>query len=145
MTDIFESLTSEHHEVERLFDAYRENAQDSIAHDICDALTVHAAVEEQVFYPAVRKWVDDGDDLANRAEDEHGTVRALIARVYEAPPIDVGSLLHELHQEVRRHVQWEEAELFPQLQDTNADFAALGTQLDPARAAASSRRSGRSG
>src|SRR3954471_1437868 len=96
MADLIESLCRDHREVEQLFAAYAENSEDRLAHEICDALTLHSEVEEQVLYPEVRRLVDGGDDLANDAEAEHGAVRALIAHVYEAPPIDLRPLVEEL-------------------------------------------------
>ncbi len=101
--------------------------------------------EEQVLYPELRRIVDDGDDLANVAEDEHGAVRALIARVYEAPPPDLAPLIDEMRQLVERHVESEENDLFPRLRDSGADAEALGRRADAARGEASSRSSGQVG
>jgi hemerythrin superfamily protein len=142
MTDIFESLTRDHRDVEKLFTRFAESDDDSIAHEICDALTLHAEVEEQVLYPELRRIVDGGDDLADIAEAEHGAARLVIARVYEAPPADLGPLMHELRAGIEHHVTSEENELFPQLQESGADAQALGQKADAVRAAASSRGSG---
>jgi hemerythrin superfamily protein len=145
MTDFFESLANDHRDVEKLFSAFETDHDDATAHEICAALTLHAEVEEQVLYPEIRRIVDDGDDLANAAEDEHGAVRALIARVYEAPPPDLGPLMDEMRQLVERHVQSEEVELFPRLRDSGADPEALGARADAARGEAVSRSSGQVG
>jgi hemerythrin superfamily protein len=145
MTDLFESLSSEHRAVEDLFAAFEKDHDDATAREICDALTLHTEVEEQVLYPELRRIVDDGDDLANLAEDEHGAVRALIARVYEAPPIDLAPLIDEMRQLVERHVQSEETGLFPRLREAGADPEALGARAEAARGEATSRSSGQVG
>jgi hemerythrin superfamily protein len=145
MTDLFESLTQDHRDVEALFAAYAERGEDATAHAICDALTVHTRAEEEVLYPEIRRLVDGGDDLANQAEAEHASVKLLIARVYETPPADLHGLIDQLRSTVELHVASEETALFPKLRDAGADAEALGRKLDAARAEAPSRSSGQVG
>jgi len=145
MTDLFESLAQDHREVEQLFAAYAERSEDATAHEICDALTLHTQIEEEVLYPEIRRLVDGGDDLANEAEDEHASAKLLIARVYEAPPIDLTEIINELRSMVELHVASEENALFPKLREAGADAEALGGKLDAARAEATSRSSGQVG
>ena len=145
MTDIFELLIRDHREVEQLFEQYATNGDDAVAHEICDALTLHSEVEEQVLYPEVRRIVDGGDDLANIAEGEHGSVRLLVARVWEAPPADLHPLIGEMRTEVARHVASEENDLFRELREAGADAEALGRKAEAARAEAPSRSSGQVG
>jgi hemerythrin superfamily protein len=145
MPDLFELLSTDHRNVNRLFVAFDADHDDAIAHEICDALTLHSEIEEQVLYPEVRRLVDDGDDLANAAEDEHGAVRALIARVYTAPPIDLAPVMNEMRALVEQHVQSEESDLFPRLRESGAEADALGHKADAVRGEASSRSSGQVG
>jgi len=145
MTDLFESLSGDHRDVERLFTSFEKDHDDATAREICDALTLHTHVEEQVLYPELRRIVDDGDDLANVAEDEHGAVRALIAHVHETPPPDLGPAIDEMRQLVERHVESEENDLFPRLRDSGADAEALGRRADAVRGEAASRSSGQVG
>jgi len=145
MTDLLEALGREHSDVKKLFASYAESGDDATAHKICDALTLHAQVEEEVLYPEVRRLVDDGDDLANTAEAEHAAIRALIAHVYESPPPDLRPLVDELRRNVEHHVAIEESELFPMLRASGADVEALGQKFDAARGEASSRSSGQVG
>jgi iron-sulfur cluster repair protein YtfE (RIC family) len=145
VTDIFELLTHDHREVEQLFERFETSGDDVVAHEICDALTLHSEIEEQVLYPEIRRLVDDGDDMANIAEAEHGSVRLLIARVWEAPPIDLHSLIGELRAQVERHVASEENDLFRELRGAGADAEALGRKAEAARAEAPSRSSGQVG
>jgi hemerythrin superfamily protein len=145
MTDIFESLARDHRDVEKLFARYAETGDDAIAHDICDALTIHTEVEEHALYPELRRIVDDGDDMANVAEAEHAAARVLIARIYETPPIDLRPLVDELRATVEHHVAAEESDLFPRLRESGADAEALGRKADAARGEVPSRSSGQVG
>ena len=145
MTDLFDALSRDHRDVEHLFARYAETADDVVAHEICEALTLHAEVEEAVLYPELRRIVDDGDDMANVAEAEHGAMRLLIARVYESPPIDLSPLIDELRTDVEHHVTVEEVDLFPLLREAGANAEALGQKVDMVRGEASSRSSGQVG
>ena len=75
-------LTADHREVKALFEKYEKLAEDdgnaadrqALAKTICDMLTVHATIEEEIFYPAARKATED-DDLLDEAEVEHAPPR----------------------------------------------------------------------
>ena len=69
-----------------MFKAYDKTDDDAkkqeLAKNICMALTVHAQIEEEIFYPAAYEALDeDGDELLNEAEVEHATCKALIAEI----------------------------------------------------------------
>jgi len=145
MTDLFDGLSRDHREIERLFVTYADGGDELVAHDICDALTLHSEVEEQVLYPEVRRIVDGGDDIANDAETEHAGVRALIARVHESPPLDLRALMDALRRNVASHVESEEHDIFHRLRESGIDAEALGRKADASRGEASSRSSGQVG
>jgi hemerythrin superfamily protein len=142
MTDVFEALSQDHRDAAGLFDRYEETGDDADARQICDALTLHAEVEEQVLYPELRRIVDDGDDLANEAEAEHATIRLIIARILESPPPDLRPVIDELRKGVEHHVTEEERTIFPLLLDAGVDADALGRKLEAVRGEAPSRSSG---
>jgi hemerythrin superfamily protein len=139
VSGIFEALSADHREVEQLFEQYATHPDDTVARQICDALTIHAEVEERVLYPELRRIVDGGDDLADDAEAEHAAIRLLIARVHEEPPIDLQPLIDGLRDDVEQHVAVEEHSLFPMLRESGADAEALGRRLETARAEAAAR------
>jgi hemerythrin superfamily protein len=141
-TDIFDSLTADHREVEDLLDRARRDGDPVLVRQACDALTRHAEIEESVLYPELRRIVDGGDDMANDAIDEHAAMRTLVAQIYEAPPADLTPVLDALQSNVLDHVKIEENEIFPALRACGADAAALGRRLDAARAEPASRRPG---
>jgi hemerythrin superfamily protein len=120
-------LLEDHREVEQLFsriEAAGGAGPDEAVQEVVRELSVHAAVEEQVLYPAIREKVPGGDELADHAIEEHQEAKELLARIdgSDGDATERRSLLARLMIEVRSHVEEEEAELFPKLQ------AAFGPQ-----------------
>ena len=142
MADGYEFLTREHREIEAMFEQYRQNPDDALARGIAEALTLHATAEEGALYPQLRKYVDDGDDLAAVAEAEHATVKSQIARLYEAPPDDLAPLMREIERNVTEHVRREEDELFPAMRDAGIDADSLARSLQQIEGEAPMRSSG---
>src|SRR5437763_1622858 len=67
-------------EFEKLHDAESDVEAEAIAVQICNELTIHATVEEEIFYPEVREAIED-EDLMDEAEVEHATAKDLIAQI----------------------------------------------------------------
>ena len=114
--DAIVMLKEEHKKVEKLFKALEKDDL-SVVPDICEALTMHAAVEESVFYPAINKEVEDQEADVAEAYEEHHLVKVLIAELRELDPSDQAykakaTVLMEL---VRHHVEEEEGEMFPEV------------------------------
>jgi hemerythrin superfamily protein len=130
-------LQDDHRKVERLFETYLHDTEDSVAREICEQLTLHAQVEEAALYPALRRNVDGGDDLADIAEQEHAAVKTLIARIYDAPPEGLLDLVAELRREVDHHVEQEESTLFPEMREAGVDAGLLGAEIEGTRRVAS--------
>jgi hemerythrin superfamily protein len=135
MADGFEILAEDHRAVARLFETFVHDNEDSVAREICEHLTSHTTVEEAAFYPAMRRYVDGGDDLADEAEQEHAAVKAIIARIYDSPPDGLLDLITELRRDVEQHVEREESELFPKMRDSGVDAERLGAEIEAVRAA----------
>jgi iron-sulfur cluster repair protein YtfE (RIC family) len=140
--DAYELLHDEHVEVAALLARYQESGDDITAREIADALTVHATIEEKVVYPALRRYVDGGDDLANDAEAEHAAVKSLIAQLLGAPPADLRPLMEAISHDVSAHVEREEQVIFPAMREAGIDSEELGQKLRAARAEVPSRGSG---
>jgi hemerythrin superfamily protein len=136
--DAITLLTTDHEEVKELFEQYQalvdEDADDedkqSLAEQICTMLTVHATIEEELFYPACREALDD-DGLLNEAEVEHQSAKDLIAQIQDSEPSDAlyDAQVKVLGEYVDHHVREEEDELFPQVQETDLDLDALGAEM----------------
>jgi hemerythrin superfamily protein len=139
MADGFEMLEADHRRVDGLFENYLHDNDEVIARDICVALTLHTEIEEAALYPALRRYVDGGDDLADEAVAEHAAIKTLIARVYDSPPPSLLDLMTEMRRDVQAHVQSEESELFPSMQEARVDAQELGAALERARAEAEAR------
>jgi hemerythrin-like domain-containing protein len=137
-TDAIALLKSDHQAVDAAFkalDTVKDDAEPEeigeIVQKVCAMLTVHAQIEEEIFYPAMRDGVDDVDDLLNEADVEHGTVKDLIARLERMDPSDEMYTANAtvLAEYVKHHVKEEEGELFPKAAKSDLDLDALGAEL----------------
>lgn len=133
-SDAIDLLMADHREVEAHFEAF-EGAEDlaekkAIADQICLALTVHATVEEEIFYPAAREAIDD-PDLLDEAVVEHEGAKILIAQIQDMLPDHpmFVAKVSVLSDQIAHHVAEEEGELFPQTRESKLDLAALGAKL----------------
>ena len=131
-------LAADHREVHALFEQYRKRASDGaageerqpLAEEICTLLTVHAALEEEIFYPAARAaGIDAG--VLDEAEVEHASAKDLIAQIREmapdAPLYD--AKVNVLGEYIDHHVGEEEQELFPKCRASAMDLNDLGIRL----------------
>ena len=136
-----ELLDADHIAVKHLFVEYARLAfaapkasaseRRELAADICQELTVHAQIEEEVFYPAVRKAVHDAAALLDEAQDEHEKVKDLVTRIegldQASPQMD--NMIAQLASLVEHHVKEERDELFPKAKAGKLDLADLGARL----------------
>jgi len=133
-------LKRDHDEVDAMFRQFEDMkddgdaaAKESLVEKICDALTVHAQIEEEIFYPAARRALqqEEGKDLLDEAAVEHQTLKDLVGRLESAPiddPLyDAG--VKVLSEYVKHHVKEEENELFPKCKSSRMDLDAVGAQL----------------
>ena len=136
--DAFALLKADHAEVKQCFKDYEKlvtsNADDddkqALAERICTLLTVHATIEEEVFYPAARDVLDDAS-LVDEADVEHASAKELIAQIESMGPADDHFDAHVkvLGEYIDHHVKEEQDELFPKLKKAGLDAAALGEQM----------------
>lgn len=121
--DAITLLKDDHANVEKLFKAYEKlgdralKSKEKTVSGIIKALSVHAAIEEQVFYPAVREEVKGtvGDVL--EAIEEHHIVKWVLSELEHLSPSEESydAKVTVLIENVRHHVKEEEKELFPQV------------------------------
>jgi hemerythrin superfamily protein len=129
MADGFAILEDAHRSIEQQFEQYFHDNEEPIARTICDALSEHAAVEEVVLYPRLRRDVPGGDELADTADNEHAIMKALVARIVDSPPESIFDLMTELRRDVGAHVRFEESEIFVRMRDARVDAERLGDDL----------------
>lgn len=120
--NVIQELLVDHREVEGLFQEMGSQAADAATRrDLADRLTMelvrHSVAEEQHLYPAVRRYVDGGDDLADKEIADHSEVERLLKELEDCQPDDArfGMLIAELKSSVTAHVRDEEDRLFPLL------------------------------
>jgi len=135
--DAIAMLTADHKKVKKLFadfdklkDAGSDEDKASIVDQICNELKIHTELEEEIFYPAVRKAIDDGD-LMDEALVEHAGAKDLIAQLEDASPEDdlYDAKVTVLGEQIDHHVKEEEGDMFPKAKKAKVDTEALGATM----------------
>ncbi|MER5461460.1 hemerythrin domain-containing protein [Streptomyces sp. NPDC002668] len=121
--DVINELTTDHREVDDLFDQIeRAEPGSPERRNLTDQLTIelvrHSVAEEEYLYPAVRRHLQDGNTLADKEIADHGRVEELLKDLEgrDAADPEFNYLLAQLRTEVEAHVRDEETHLFVQLQ-----------------------------
>lgn len=135
--DAIALLTADHEEARVLFKQYDELGdrayvtKKKLATDVCKALTVHAQIEEEIFYPALRSQGKAFQDLLDEAAVEHGGAKQLIAQIEAMEPQDdlYDAKVKVLGEQIDHHATEEEDEMFPKTRKTALDLVALGAAL----------------
>ena len=134
--DAIALLKQDHRTVEDLFAKFEKASGDgrkqSLAEEICLELSVHAQIEEEIFYPACEGKVDE--DLLKESYVEHDGAKVLIAEIIAGEPSDefYDAKVKVLQEEIEHHVEEEEKRLeglFSQARKAALDMDALGEQL----------------
>jgi hemerythrin-like domain-containing protein len=138
--DAIQLLTTDHAEVEAMFrqveSLLEPDARAPLIDDIVRELSVHAAIEEQVLYPVMRKELPDGETLIEEAIREHQQVKETLAAIEGADiATERDQLVVRLISDVRHHVEEEETELFPKLRASirKSELQEMGSKLAAAK------------
>jgi len=135
--DAFALLTSDHKRVKSLFKEFEslkgqgdDDQKATLVETICNELTVHAQIEEEIFYPALREAIDD-EDIMDEADVEHASAKQLIAQLEQ---LQVGGDHYDatvtvLGEYIDHHVKEEEGEMFSKARKADIDSAALGEEM----------------
>jgi hemerythrin superfamily protein len=140
--DACDLLDADHKAVKKMFKEYEELTESrargatqkkkELAAHICMELTVHAQIEEEIFYPAVREAIKE-TDLLDEAEVEHQTAKDLIAQIQAAgEPDDMfDAKVKVLGEYIDHHVKEERGEMFPKARAARKlDLVALRDELE---------------
>jgi hemerythrin-like domain-containing protein len=135
--DAIALLKQDHRTVSQLFEEFAkadEEEQSAIAQRVCQLLTVHAQIEEEILYPEAKEAFggeEESEDLVNEAEVEHGSAKELIAKIEAMSSDDehFKATVTVLGEYIKHHVKEEEGELFPQLKKTDLDLKEIGSRL----------------
>ena len=134
--DAIALLKADHRAVEELFEKFEKTngyeRRRKLAEEICLELSVHAQIEEEIFYPACEGKVDE--DLLKESYVEHDGAKVLIAEISSGSPDDefYDAKVKVLQEEIEHHVEEEERRmegLFAQARKARLDMDALGQQL----------------
>jgi hypothetical protein len=128
--DAISQLKQDHDKVKDLFDKFesaeRAAAKKSLAKKALEELKIHAALEEDIFYPAVRKYIES--EIMNEADEEHHVARVLIAELekMDGKGDHFEAKFTVLAENVRHHIKEEESEMFPEARRLGIDYDDLG-------------------
>ena len=129
-------LSADHRTVEDLFEQFEKASGDGrkekLARQICMELKIHAMLEEEIFYPALRGKISDED--LDEAYVEHDGAKVLINEIEAAAPSEdfYDAKVKVLKEEIEHHVKEEEKQadnIFSQARKTDVDLEMLGEQM----------------
>jgi hemerythrin superfamily protein len=136
--DAIAMLTADHKKVKGLFGDFAElkdheggeEEKSALVEKICSALKVHTEIEEEIFYPAVRKAIDDAD-LMDEALVEHAGAKELIAQLEDMDPQDdlYDAKVTVLGEQIDHHVKEEEGDMFVKAKSAKVDIVTLGAAM----------------
>ena len=130
-------LTDDHKKVKKLFKDFEKvkekgdaSEKEALVEQICTELTIHAEIEEEMFYPAAREVIED-DDLMNEAEVEHASAKDLIEQIQAMDSSDptYDAKVTVLGEYVNHHIEEEEKEMFPKVKKAKLDLEAMGEEI----------------
>ena len=139
--DAIALLKADHRTVEGLFEKFEgasgDGRKQSIAEEICKELSIHATIEEEIFYPACEGKIEE--DLLKEAYVEHDGAKVLIAEIEAGGPSDefYDAKVKVLSEQIEHHVKEEEQRMegmFAQAHKAGLDMDALGVKLTARKA-----------
>jgi hemerythrin superfamily protein len=132
--DAVDLLDADHKAVKKMFIDYSALCEDgasadlkrALAANICQAITVHAQIEEELFYPEVRQAIGD-DALMNHALEEHAEAKELIARLQSTKTVNAAydENVKKLGKVIDEHVLEERGQIFLQARRAALDLRGL--------------------
>jgi hemerythrin superfamily protein len=132
-------LKADHAEVKKCFKDYEKlvkkdagaREREALAAEICKMLSVHAQIEEEIFYPASRELVGDDASLVDEADVEHASAKELIAQIENGNADDMhfNARVKVLGEYIDHHVKEEQDELFPKVKAAGMDTKMIGQEL----------------
>ena len=140
--DAIAMLIDDHDRVKKIFKAFEklgddgaEDEKQQLMDTACTELKIHAALEEEIFYPAALEATGD-DAMLDEAEVEHASAKDLIAMIEDSDAGDSMTCARftVLGEYINHHVEEEQNEMFPKVRKAKIDLAALGAQMQARKA-----------
>ena len=134
--DAVSLLKADHRQVEEWFSQFSKThssaRKQQLADKICDALTAHTTIEEEIFYPAFLEATQD-KDMHHEAVVEHDGAKKLIAEIQSMSASDdyFDARVTVLSEMIKHHVKEEEQPggMFAEAKKSDMDLQSLGAQL----------------
>jgi len=135
--DAIALIKEDHRKVEKLFDSFEkardEDRKKALARQICTELTIHAMIEEEIFYPACQGTIED-EDVLDEAYVEHDGAKVLISELSNGGPDDefFDAKVKVLSEMIKHHVKEEEKRsdgLFAEAKKAGLDMEGLGERM----------------
>jgi Hemerythrin HHE cation binding domain len=134
-TNAIAMLKEDHEKVKDLFERFEETngstTKAKIVSEALMALKVHATIEEELFYPAVRQNIEDEEGIMDEADEEHHVAKVLIAELEKMTGDEDhwDAKFKVLAESVRHHIKEEEGKMFKEAKKTEIDLDILGGQM----------------
>jgi hemerythrin superfamily protein len=134
-TNAIAMLKEDHNTVKDLFERFEETngsaTKAKIVSEALMALKVHATIEEELFYPAVRQNIEDEEGIMDEADEEHHVAKVLIAELEKMTGDEEhwDAKFKVLAESVRHHIKEEEGKMLKEAKKTEIDFDILGSQM----------------
>ena len=132
--DAITLLRADHKRVSALYEQYESarsaTKKKALVATICQELSIHAQVEEEIFYPAVKAALKD-KEMVPEAQVEHATLKELIAQVKDKEPDGemFDAKIKVMSEYTKHHVKEEQNEMFPKARATRLDMNELGARI----------------
>ena len=130
-------LTEDHAKVRKMFKQFEkmkdadESEKSELVREICMELSVHAQLEEEIFYPAAREAMDE-QDMLDEAEVEHASAKQLISELEGMQPGDelYDAKVTVLGEYVEHHAKEEEKQIFPKVKKAKLDMEEMAEKME---------------
>jgi hypothetical protein len=134
MVSATQMIRRDHKKVEGLFEKFdqakKAEAKKKICEQVIEELEVHPKLEEEIFYPAVRKHLGE-EDMLHEAKQEHEQAKTIIAELKTADAEDESfeEKFSELVDAIQHHVEEEEGEMLPKAEESEMDLEGYGEEM----------------
>jgi hemerythrin superfamily protein len=134
MPNAAQLIRRDHKKVEGLFDKFEQTkkpeAKKRVVDQVIQELEIHAKVEEEIFYPAVRKHLGE-EDMIEEAKQEHQQVKEMLRELkkLDAEDEQLEAKFSELVESVKHHVEEEEGEMLPKVEESDMDLTEIGDEI----------------
>jgi hypothetical protein len=130
MDDGYAVFEQELRSIDARFQELLRDDEVSVTQELGELLAAHSQREEAALHPLLRRYVDGGDDLADRAVTEHAAIAAMVAELSSSSAALDTPALADLGNAIAAHVEFVQGEVIPEMQSCGVDGARVAQQLE---------------